>query len=390
MSTEIVDAGGPEFLDWEVAEAERSRIWEPPRGRPQVLGVMSIVDDGGGRASEGVAARLRTARQSAGLSEMQLADALRTTPSEVVVVESALRPISLDAAARWALLTDSRLSWLLADTLGEVPHGITPVVWRERHRTAETVGQWVRAARLERDWDQVDLARHLGQSPALPGVDQCSDVGFVEEDIEAIESDEFLPVGLLVAAAHATGVDLVWLVDGIVARSDQSSEIDSRVFTQTRLGDLDQGTAFYGHRGGRVTVVRHDEYGQFIDETPLRHYAHHSPTGFGWGYLGSGPADLARCILIATLGDRARCASCAGTGRLASRYVEDVGTVNLAFDPDTDQVEHSWPCRECIAGFDVHPSMYHQFKAEVVAKLPEEFVLPVSEVWDWLEAGSDH
>lgn len=31
---------------------------------------------------------------------------------------------------------------------------------------------------------------------------------------------------------------------------------------------------------------------------PLRHFVLHSPTGFNWGYGGSGPADLARCILI--------------------------------------------------------------------------------------------
>lgn len=31
---------------------------------------------------------------------------------------------------------------------------------------------------------------------------------------------------------------------------------------------------------------------------PLRHYPFHSPTGFEWGYSGSGPADLARCILL--------------------------------------------------------------------------------------------
>ncbi|OZC01498.1 hypothetical protein BSZ36_17310 [Rubricoccus marinus] len=31
------------------------------------------------------------------------------------------------------------------------------------------------------------------------------------------------------------------------------------------------------------------------------HVARHSPTGFEWGYGGSGPADLARSILLALL-----------------------------------------------------------------------------------------
>jgi hypothetical protein len=30
---------------------------------------------------------------------------------------------------------------------------------------------------------------------------------------------------------------------------------------------------------------------------PLPHYVRHSPNGFSWGYAGSGPAELARCIL---------------------------------------------------------------------------------------------
>jgi hypothetical protein len=33
-------------------------------------------------------------------------------------------------------------------------------------------------------------------------------------------------------------------------------------------------------------------------ERPLAHVVHHSPTGFEYGYGGSGPADLARSILV--------------------------------------------------------------------------------------------
>jgi len=35
---------------------------------------------------------------------------------------------------------------------------------------------------------------------------------------------------------------------------------------------------------------------------PLQHRVYHSPTGFEWGYPGSGPADLARSILWDCLG----------------------------------------------------------------------------------------
>jgi hypothetical protein len=33
-------------------------------------------------------------------------------------------------------------------------------------------------------------------------------------------------------------------------------------------------------------------------EYELPHYPFHSPSGFEWGYHGSGPAELARCILL--------------------------------------------------------------------------------------------
>jgi len=34
-----------------------------------------------------------------------------------------------------------------------------------------------------------------------------------------------------------------------------------------------------------------------VNGQPLKHRVRHSPTGFEWGYLGSGPADLALSIL---------------------------------------------------------------------------------------------
>lgn len=56
----------------------------------------------------------------------------------------------------------------------------------------------------------------------------------------------------------------------------------------------------------------------------LKHHVKHSPDGFSWGYMGSGPAELARCLLW------------------------DV------FDREP------------------HPSLYHAFKASVVAHLPQD------------------
>jgi hypothetical protein len=50
--------------------------------------------------------------------------------------------------------------------------------------------------------------------------------------------------------------------------------------------------ATYGHQAREVVMLDGDAV------TRLRHYPYHSPTGFEWGYNGSGPAELARCILL--------------------------------------------------------------------------------------------
>lgn len=51
------------------------------------------------------------------------------------------------------------------------------------------------------------------------------------------------------------------------------------------------------HHDGRLVTVSDG-----VSEGPLRHHIKHSPDGFSWGYSGSGPAELARCILWDHLG----------------------------------------------------------------------------------------
>lgn len=63
--------------------------------------------------------------------------------------------------------------------------------------------------------------------------------------------------------------------------------------------------------GGRLVMI------EIGGETyPLPHQAKHSPTGMSWGYHGSGPADLARSLLVHALGDAARCPACEGTAEV--------------------------------------------------------------------------
>lgn len=54
--------------------------------------------------------------------------------------------------------------------------------------------------------------------------------------------------------------------------------------------------------GVKVYVVTEKTLGG-LGRAPLKHVVLHSPDGFEWGYLGSGPADLALAILADFFGD---------------------------------------------------------------------------------------
>lgn len=48
------------------------------------------------------------------------------------------------------------------------------------------------------------------------------------------------------------------------------------------------------------------EASEFLDPAPSCEIVNHSPTGFNWGYGGSGPAQLALALLLDATGDKAR------------------------------------------------------------------------------------
>lgn len=103
---------------------------------------------------------------------------------------------------------------------------------------------------------------------------------------------------------------------------------------------------------------------------------------FSWGYNGSGPAELARCILIHALGERAKCTVCDGSGRVT------YGPSDQAL-PATDYDEHSRNevvnCWECEEGIAVLPTTYQQFKFEVVARFTQgqPWSMPRDQVLAW-------
>jgi len=62
---------------------------------------------------------------------------------------------------------------------------------------------------------------------------------------------------------------------------------------------------FRGLDGAVVKVYRLSDNGEVLECVPLRHVVRHSPTGFEWGYGGSGPADLSLSLLTHAVGPEA-------------------------------------------------------------------------------------
>lgn len=139
-----------------------------------------------------------------------------------------------------------------------------------------------------------------------------------------------------------------------------------------------------GWSGVIVNVV--DDDGRV---TPLTHHKRHSPTGFSWGYEGSGPAELARCLLIDALGDRAKCGSCSGFGRVEYRDDEGVEFVPVSPTFVLDESEIT-DCPDCW-GSGVSPLVernYQTFKRERVATVRafDAFEITDVEIMQWLDA----
>lgn len=115
-----------------------------------------------------------------------------------------------------------------------------------------------------------------------------------------------------------------------------------------------RGYVNHNKAGARLVVVEEDG----LVTGPLRHITKHSPDGFSWGYCGSGPAELARCLLIDALDLAPDCDQCDGEGRST--------------------------CWWCDGGYvEPVPAMYQSFKFAVIANLPDEWTLPRDEIRAW-------
>lgn len=153
----------------------------------------------------------------------------------------------------------------------------------------------------------------------------------------------------------------------------------------------DDDVTYHGwYEDGGAVIVVEDTVGAAAGM--VGHVVKHSPTGMGWGYGGSGPADCARSLLIAVLGDAARCPLCAGAGKVAYRPGDGEEPPAVACDPAVSPEEYEaaglavtscwqWNCDE---GYVRLP--YQDFRSEFVAGWDREWRTTRREILRWLDA----
>lgn len=141
---------------------------------------------------------------------------------------------------------------------------------------------------------------------------------------------------------------------------------------------------YHGHRphgGGAAVIEVLDAAGDSIGV--VRHVVRHSPTGMQWGYAGSGPADCARSLLIAALGEEAaRCPTCRGARRVIYDPELDI---EEPYEPDGKHSlingDNAYRCH-CEDGYRSLP--YQDFKFEVIARLDQQqWTMTRAAILDW-------
>ena len=142
---------------------------------------------------------------------------------------------------------------------------------------------------------------------------------------------------------------------------------------------------YHGTSGGHTVAVE-DQDGTVLGLLPhIEHAAHscHSPTGYSWGYPGSGPAELARMLLIDALGDAAQCPVCGGCQQII--WPLDDAAAPVPFDTsisdlcDPDSVMR---CDACDDGYRRLP--YQDFKDQYVAGWSDGWQMSRSGIRAWL------
>lgn len=145
-------------------------------------------------------------------------------------------------------------------------------------------------------------------------------------------------------------------------------------------------TCYHGavYRGGNdYRVFAHDK--ESGERYPLPHVKRHSPTGMSWGYAGSGPADLARSLLIDVLGPAAACPLCNGTVYVV--WKTHLGDGAAETEPYNAALHHDLEpelITDCLCTDGYRALNYQAFKFEHVARWGDHWTITRAAVLRWL------
>lgn len=143
----------------------------------------------------------------------------------------------------------------------------------------------------------------------------------------------------------------------------------------------------HGQTAGPALITVETPDGQVLGV--LTHHVRHSPDGFQWGYTGSGPAETARCLLLAALDDH-RCRWCAGTGKvviIGDGSESDPMRERPFTDQDDPADELVMSCSYCDKGIAAVP--HQEFKFAVVAGWDGDWVMSRADIRAWLAAAEE-
>ena len=137
---------------------------------------------------------------------------------------------------------------------------------------------------------------------------------------------------------------------------------------------LEDTTAIRGYPSESRRVIVETAAGELLGELP--HYVCYSPSGYAWGEFTSGAKELGRCILAAVLGEKARCATCAGTGRVSGS--------GAPADPTGRSLMNTHRCSRCHAG--IYLLFHGRFVLDFVERWPadQSWHITAGQVRGWL------